>query len=123
MIEEAVAHGLSVDRRTVSHLAWGKPRKGSPFTYVEPAFDKKPHNSMSRLWRSLEWFPKSDRYKECVERASLLGYYIPNAEPRAISVGSLIHESVASRMHTIPDYQPMNLLERYSIVPFKGGPH
>jgi hypothetical protein len=58
MIEEAVAHGLTVNRRTVNHLAWGKPRKGSPFTYVEPGFEKDPHDSMSPLWRPLEWFPK-----------------------------------------------------------------
>ena len=36
MIDEAVAHGLAVDRRTVNQLAWGIQRKGSPFSYVAP---------------------------------------------------------------------------------------
>ena len=123
MIEEAVAHGLTVDRRTVNHLAWGKPRKGSPFTYVEPGFDKDSHNSMSPLWRSLEWFPKRDRYKEWIKRRSLLGYYIPDAEPREIPAGSLIHESVVSRMRAVSDYQPTNLPDSYSIIPLNDTPH
>jgi uncharacterized protein (DUF2235 family) len=123
MIEEAVAHGLTVDRRTVNHLAWGKPRKGSPFTYVEPDFDKDPHDSMSPFWRCLEWFPKSDRYKEWAKRTSVLGHYIPDAEPREIPAGSLIHESVVSRLRTVPGYRPVNLPESYSVVPFNETPH
>ena len=59
MIEEAVARGLSVDRRTVNHLAWGKPREGSPFKYVEPDFDKDPHNSMSPFGGPLNGFRKA----------------------------------------------------------------
>jgi uncharacterized protein (DUF2235 family) len=123
MIEEAVAHGLTVDRRTVNHLAWGKPRKGSPFTYVKPDFDKDPHDSMSSFWRPLEWFPKSDRYKEWVQRTSLLGHYIPDAEPRVIPADSFIHESVVSRMRTVPNYRPVNLPESYSVVRFSETPH
>jgi uncharacterized protein (DUF2235 family) len=123
MIEEAVAHGLTVDRRTVNHLAWGKPRRGSPFTYVEPDCDKDPQESMSPFWRLLEWLPKSDRYKEWVQRASLLGHYIPDAEPRVIHAGSFIHESVVSRMRTVPGYQPVNLPESYSVVPFNETRH
>jgi hypothetical protein len=90
--------------------------------YVEPNFDNDPHDSMSLFWHSLEWFPKSDRYKEWVQRASLLGYYIPDAEPRVIPAGSLIHESVVSRMQTVPDYRPLNLPESYSVVPFNKTP-
>ena len=123
MIEEAVARGLTVDRRTVNHLAWGTPRKGSPFAYVKPDFASDPHNSMSPFWRSLEWVPKSNRYKECVKRTSLLGHYIPAAEPRAIPAGSFIHESVVSRMHNVPNYRPVNLPESYSVVPFNQPPH
>jgi hypothetical protein len=77
---------------------------------------------MSPVWRSLEWFPKSDRYKEWVKRASLLGNYIPDAEPRVIPAGSLIHESVVSRMRTVAGYQPVNLPESYSVVPFNETP-
>ena len=38
MIEEAVKHGLKVDRRTVNQLGWGRKRKNSPFDYVAPDF-------------------------------------------------------------------------------------
>jgi len=117
MIEEAITHGLAVDRRTVNHLAWGKPRRGSPFAYVKPGFDGNPHDSMSPLWRLVEWFPKKDRYKEWTERPSLLGRYLPNAEPRVIPAGSVIHESVVARMRAIPDYRPVNLPESYSVAP------
>jgi hypothetical protein len=78
---------------------------------------------MSPLWRLLEWFPKKDRYKEWTKRPSLLGRYIPDAEPRVIPAGSLIHESVMSRMSTESDYRPVNLPERYSVVPFNKTPH
>jgi len=36
MIEEAVKHGLSINRRTLNQLAWGIQRKGSPFTMSRP---------------------------------------------------------------------------------------
>ncbi len=78
---------------------------------------------MSPLWRCLEWFPKRDRYKEWVKRATLLGYYIPDAEPRSIPTGSFIHESVVSRMLTVPDYRPVNLPENYSVVQFNTVPN
>jgi hypothetical protein len=78
---------------------------------------------MSPLWRSLEWFPKSDRHKEWVKRASLLGRYIPDREPRVIPASSLVHESVVSRMHAVPDYRPINMPEIYSVVPFNESPH
>ena len=48
MIEEAVKCGLAVNPRTVNQLAWGVPRKGSPFQYVAPDFSGKDlHNSMT----------------------------------------------------------------------------
>src|SRR5262249_30719934 len=64
MIEEAVKHGLAVNRQTVNQLAWGIQRKGSPFSYVAPDILRDPHQSMTKSWRSLEWIPKSDKYKE-----------------------------------------------------------
>ena len=66
MIEEAVKCGLTVDRRTVNQLGWGRKRKNSPFNYVAPDFlpdAANPasaawqlHNSMNLAWRSLEIF-------------------------------------------------------------------
>src|SRR6266851_6183351 len=84
MVEEAVSCGLAVNRATVNQLAWGRQRQGSPFSYVAPDFMQPPHDSMSAAWRVLEFIPKADKYKEWKARQSLLGHYIPDAEPRPI---------------------------------------
>lgn len=117
MIEEAEKSGLSVDTRTVNQLAWGKQRKGSPFTYVEPDVRGDLHNSMNNVWRILEWIPKADKYKEWKARRSLLGHYFPNAEPRPIQEDSWIHQSVIDRMEVVPGYRPPNLPSKFRIVP------
>jgi uncharacterized protein (DUF2235 family) len=117
MIDEATKYGLSVDRRTVNQLAWGVQRQGSPFTYVAPDIKRDPHDSMGRVWYVLEWLPKADRYKEWPARKSLLGHYIPNAEPRVISPGAFVHESVVQRMAVVPNYRPINIPADYKVVP------
>jgi uncharacterized protein (DUF2235 family) len=122
MIEEAVKCGLAVDRRTVNHLAWGRPRKGSPFSYVAPDFTGDLHDSMSAAWRLLEFLPKSDRYKEWKQRRSLFGYYIPDAEPRPIPENAFIHESVVRRMEAVPTYRPVNMPSQFEVVPLLSGP-
>jgi uncharacterized protein (DUF2235 family) len=122
MIEEAVKCGLAVDRRTVNHLAWGRPRKGSPFSYVAPDFTAELHDSMSANWRLLESFPKSDRYKEWPQRRSLFGYYIPDAEPRAIPDNAFVHESVVRRIAAVPTYVPVNMPSQFETVPMLSGP-
>jgi uncharacterized protein (DUF2235 family) len=123
MIEEAVLHGLAVDRRAVNQLAWGVQRKGSPFSYVAPDITRDPHNSMSGVWRALEWIPKSDKYKECLMRRSVLGCYIPNAEPRPIPENAFVHESVVQRINAVKAYRPVNMPTRYRIVPMPPGPN
>jgi uncharacterized protein (DUF2235 family) len=122
MIEEARKHGLSVNQQTVNQLAWGIQRKGSPFTYVAPDIQRDPHQSMTTLWRSLEWIPKSDKYKEWSARRSWLGHYIPAAEPRPIPDGAYIHESVFSRMKAVSAYRPPNLPSSYQVIPMLSGP-
>jgi uncharacterized protein (DUF2235 family) len=122
MVEEAVKCGLAVDRRTVNQLAWGRPRKGSPFSYVAPDFLRDPHDSMSLGWRVLEFFPKADKYKEWKARQSFLGYYIPNAEPRPIPEDAFIHESVIRRMQAVSSYRPVNMPSRHQVIPMLAGP-
>ena len=122
MIEEAVKHGLSVNRRTINQLAWGIQRKGSPFTYVAPNFVTGPHDSMSLGWRALEYIPKSDKYKEWKARESLFGHYIPDCEPRVIPDDALVHESVETCMKVVPGYDPVNLPKNRRIVPMTPGP-
>jgi uncharacterized protein (DUF2235 family) len=111
MIDEAVKHGVVVNKKTVNQLAWGVNRKGSPYTYVEPDVDADPHDSMNAKWRLLEYFPKNDKYKEWSARRSLLGRYVPRAEPRPIPRDAFVHESVMLRMQNSKrGYRPVNLL-------------
>jgi uncharacterized protein (DUF2235 family) len=122
MIAEAVAHGLAVNRATVNHLAWGVPRKGSPFSYVAPDIRCPPHDSLTAPWRVLEYIPKSDAYKECPSRPSWLGHYIPDGEPRCIPDDAFVHESVVQRMDAVKDYRPLNLPAHPRIIPMPEGP-
>lgn len=122
MIEEAVKCGLAVDRRTVNQLAWGIQRKSSPFSYVAPDPTGELHNSMTWAWRPLEWWPKADRYKEWKARASVLGHYIPDAEPRAIPEGAYIHQAVLERSNAVTTYRPVNLPNVYQVVALPVGP-
>lgn len=117
MIDEAVKCGLSVSRQTVNQLAWGIQRKGSPFSYVAPDIMRDPHQSMTFVWRSLEWIPKADKFKEWSDRRSSLRHYIPNAEPRMIPENAYIHESVVNRRKAIPTYSPINLPLSYQVIP------
>jgi uncharacterized protein (DUF2235 family) len=125
MIGEAGRAGLNFNPRTVNQLAWGVPRKNSPFQYVPPAFTGKAgvlHNSMSAAWRVLEYLPKSATYKEWPERKVFLGFYIPDCEPRLIPEGAHVHESVVRRMAVEPDYRPVNMPKDFVTVPMPVGP-
>jgi uncharacterized protein (DUF2235 family) len=117
MIDEATAHGLAVNTQAVRQLAWGIQRQGSPFTYVAPDVMRDPHQAMTKVWKSLEWLPKSDKYKEWAQSRSHFGYYIPNGEPRTVPEESFIHESVVRRMDAVPNYRPVNLPEKRRIIP------
>ena len=90
MIDEAVEHGLSVNTQAVNQLAWGIQRESSPFTYVAPDISRDPHQSLTNIWRSLEWLPKADKFKEWKGRRSSFGFYIPNGEPRLVTDNALM---------------------------------
>ncbi|MBR0962488.1 DUF2235 domain-containing protein [Tardiphaga sp. 538_B7_N1_4] len=122
MIDEAGTCGLTVDPRTVNQLAWGKQRKGSPFSYVAPDTTSDLHDSMTNAWRVLEWIPKADKYKECGTRRSFFGHYIPDAEPRSIPEGSFVHESVVKRIQAVSNYRPINMASQYQVVPMRSDP-
>ena len=122
MIGEAVKCGLAVDPRNVNQLAWGRQRKGSPFSYVAPDVRGELHNSLKGAWWLLEFLPKSAKYKEWPARQSEFGFYIPNAEPRLIPEGAFIHESVVKRMDALPGYRPVNLPAEFQTVPMPEAP-
>lgn len=125
MIEEAAKAGLNFNPRTVNQLAFGIQRKNSPFSYVAPAFTGKTgelHDSMTLAWRLLEYLPKRAKYREWPERKVVLGFYIPDSEPRVIPEGAHVHESVVKRMAVEPDYRPVNLPKDFVTVPMPTGP-
>jgi uncharacterized protein (DUF2235 family) len=132
MIEEAVKAGLKIDRRTVNQLGWGRKRKDSPFDYVAPGFLPdpgnpesiawQPHDSMNPAWRAIEYFPKADKYKEWPPRKSAFGFYIPDAEPRLIPEGALIHQSVLDKIAQDGNYRPVNIPNSYRSIPLLSQP-
>ncbi|MEH2505429.1 MULTISPECIES: DUF2235 domain-containing protein [unclassified Bradyrhizobium] len=117
MIDEAVKCGLKVNQATVNQLAWGIQRKGSPFSYVAPDVRGEAHESLRGAWWLLEYLPKRATYKEWPARESHFGYYIPDAEPRLIPDGAVIHESALQRIDALPSYRPVNLPKQYEKFP------
>ena len=117
MIDEAAKCGLQVNQATVNQLAWGIQRKGSPFSYVVPDVRGDLHTSLRGAWWILEYIPKRATYKEWPARKSYFGYYIPDAEPRFIPDGAIVHESALERMNALPSYRPVNLPKQYEKFP------
>lgn len=72
---------------------------------------------MNSAWRLLEFVPKRATYKEWPQRKVLLGFYIPDCEPRVIPDGAHVHESVVKRMASMPDYRPVNIPKSFVTVP------
>jgi uncharacterized protein (DUF2235 family) len=122
MIDEATKCGLTVNQATVNQLAWGIQRKGSPFSYVAPDVRGELHTSLRGAWWILEYIPKSASYKEWPARKSYFGYYIPDAEPRLIPDGAIVHESALLRMDAMPGYRPVNLPKHFEKFPMPVAP-
>jgi uncharacterized protein (DUF2235 family) len=118
MIREATAQGLRINFAMRNHIVLGRPRAGSRSVFVKPDPAADSHDSLTWGWRSLEWIPKSSRWREW-SRREIGGLYLPQAEPRLIEDGqgtSLIHQSVVDRVRE-RSYHPENLPERYNIEP------
>jgi hypothetical protein len=122
MIGEATEHGLHFNAQAINQLAWGIKREGSPFSYVAPDWKRPVHDSLTSPWQFLEYWPKSDRYKEYNGRRSALGYYIPRGEPRVVPEGSWVHESVITRAGSSGTRSVVALPTNYQVVPMPSGP-
>ena len=122
MIEQAMGCGLAFNPQSIRQLAFGVQRRGSPFSYVAPDVTGELHDSMTAAWRLLEYFPKSDKYKEWPQRPSHLGFYIPDAEPRFIPDGAFVHESAVKRRDTVAGYEPINWPSSFETVPMPEEP-
>ena len=57
MIDEAVKHGLNINRRTRNHLALGENDSSKRETFVKPDAKAKLHISLTAAWWPLEWIP------------------------------------------------------------------
>jgi uncharacterized protein (DUF2235 family) len=119
MIDEAVAHGLKINVAMRNNLVLGRPRAGGKNVYVAPNAHADVHPSLTPAWQTLEYLPKSMKWNEW-PRPSLLGWYIPNGEPRRIedpAVKPRIHKSVIEHKTSIPDYDPVNLPLVFDLEP------
>jgi uncharacterized protein (DUF2235 family) len=116
MINQAKAAGLKMSTAMINHLVLGKPRKDSARIYTAPQADAALHHSLKRFWWVLEIIAKLRKFREWPRRPSLLGLYLPLAEPRLIPDGALIHASVVERMAEVPGYRPVNLPGHYRTV-------
>jgi len=109
MINQAKAAGLQTSTAMINHLVLGKARRDSSRVYAPPSSTAKLHTSLKGLWWLLEAIPKLAKWREWPKRRSLLGLYLPLAEPRPIPEGAHIHRSVFERMCAVPEYRPPNL--------------
>ena len=110
MIEEADNAGLKVFKRMTDYVSgvdiWSSTTK---YEYPKPRSNAPDHNSMTGIWPIVEFIPKHESKQEWPDRKIILGYYIPNLEPRWIQLDAEIHSSVAERMSSLPGYKPINL--------------
>ena len=113
MIDEAVKCGLAVNPATVNQLAWGRQRQGSPFSYVAPDFMSPAHDAMPAALAAARIFAEGGQAQGMAGAEIILGWYIPDAEPRVIPEGAFIHESVERKIKQDPNYRPVNMPARY----------
>ncbi len=116
MINQARTAGLRVNTAMINHLVLGKPRRDSARVYVAPDADAPIHRSLKGPWWTLEIIPKLTKFREWPRRWSLLGLYLPLAEPRRIPDWARIHASLVERLRDGPGYRPVNLPARYRTV-------
>ena len=113
MINQAKAAGLKMSTAMINHLVLGKPRKDSDRVYTPPDPKAQLHRSLRGLWWLFEIIPKRTKWREWPRRRSLLGLYLPLAEPRDIPEGARIHGSVFERIAEVEGYRPVNLPRSY----------
>ena len=118
MIDEAVKCGLAVDQRTVNALAWGRQRKGSPFSYVAPDAAAELHNSLNGAWWMLEFLPKADQVQGMAGAkvaCSDSTFRTPSRARFRKTPSSM--NPWCERMEAVKDYRPVNMPARYETFP------
>lgn len=99
LLEEARQAGLLIDDERLQHVL---PNGGTP---DDDAWRDAPHESLTRRWWPLEYFPKMPWREEEQRHVLQLG----KGRSRSIKPGALLHASVIRRLQEIASYQPPNL--------------
>lgn len=108
MIDEAEKAGLRVTESNLAKFAHGAPPDKNEHHYSKPDPGGKLHKSLGFGWMPLEIIPKRNKYRQW-KRFSLLGFYIPWAEPRPVSPAHIVDPSASERQAEEPAYRPVNL--------------
>jgi uncharacterized protein (DUF2235 family) len=111
MIREAADAGVRFDPDKVAHFVEGIPSPGQDASLNQQAAPDplgREHNSMSPGWVILEVLPKRKKWQQWLKRRSLLGWYLPLAEPRPIHKGASVHWSAFERRAKRKGYEPVN---------------
>ena len=108
MVDDAVKAGLRITPSNFARYAQGKGLAKDDHLYVAPDAGGTLHNSLGWGWKPLEIIPKHVKYREW-RRPSLLGFYIPLAEPRPIAAEHVVDPSVQERQQKKPTYDPPNV--------------
>jgi len=74
------------------------------------------NESMSFLWKLVEFLPRRTPKDGKTSRASLFGWYIPRCEHRWIPPETKIHSSVFERRGTEHDYDQPNIPDSINTV-------
>lgn len=116
MIDEAVNHGLIIDKANFNHMVNGHKKRNSGFNYVAPDPSAKIHDSMTTGWKPLEWVPKSAKLKEWPERKTIFGFYFPKSESRVIPDNAFVHSSVIEKIEKDKTYTPPNMPKHFQKI-------
>jgi uncharacterized protein (DUF2235 family) len=115
LAREAQRFGAGLDETMLNHLASGAPLPGGQHAYVPASSTAPLHDSMSPLWKPLEWLPRRRRWRRFPAADPRRGWYLPRAEPRLIEEGSHLHRSVIERVE-LTEYRPPNLPRTFDVA-------
>jgi uncharacterized protein (DUF2235 family) len=109
MTEEARKAGLRVTEANLRTFAHGQRGSEEEHPYSAPDAAGRLHPSLTPGWMPLEILPKRVADREWPARRSLLGFYLPLAEPRRVDLAHSIDGSVGQRRDAGIGYAPRNL--------------
>lgn len=114
MTEEAQNAGLRITKKNLQKFAYGKKGGEDEHAYTAPDPSGQIHNSLTLGWMPLEILPKHVTYRQWPKRRSMLGFYLPLAEPRPIAENHMLDETVDIRRRAGIGYEPENLPAQFT---------